>query len=62
MGPQILTDSFISSRTTLKVASQKATESIPLILEPQAAYYADPVIVLDFQSLYPSIMVAYNIW
>ena len=35
-------------------------ECIPLTLEPESQFYADPVIVLDFQSLYPSIMIAYN--
>ncbi|ETO25010.1 hypothetical protein RFI_12134 [Reticulomyxa filosa] len=34
---------------------------IPLVMEPESRVYTDPVIVLDFQSLYPSIMMAYNI-
>ncbi len=33
---------------------------MPLIMEPQSAFYTSPVVVLDFQSLYPSIMIAYN--
>ncbi|CAH1777995.1 unnamed protein product [Owenia fusiformis] len=41
-------------------AQQKAPECIPLTLEPQSRFYSNPVIVLDFQSLYPSIMIAYN--
>ena len=41
-------------------ARQKAPECIPLTLEPQSRFYTDPVVVLDFQSLYPSIMIAYN--
>lgn len=32
-----------------------------MIMEPQSQFYTDPVVVLDFQSLYPSIMIAYNI-
>lgn len=33
---------------------------MPLVMEPQAAFYTSPIVVLDFQSLYPSVMVAYN--
>src|SRR5688572_651568 len=36
-------------------------EVIPLVCEPQSRFYSDPVIVFDFQSLYPSIIIAYNI-
>lgn len=39
---------------------QNAAESVPLIMEPKSAYYKSPLVVLDFQSLYPSIMIAYN--
>ncbi len=38
----------------------KAPEYIPLVMEPESRFYVDPVIVLDFQSLYPSIIMAYN--
>ena len=41
-------------------AHARAPEYIPLILEPESRFYGDPVIVLDFQSLYPSIIIAYN--
>lgn len=41
-------------------AKMKAPESLPLILEPESKFYVDPVIVLDFQSLYPSMIIAYN--
>lgn len=41
-------------------ARMRAPESLPLILEPESRFYHDPVIVLDFQSLYPSIIIAYN--
>ena len=41
-------------------AHMRAPEYIPLILEPKSRFYADPVIVLDFQSLYPTIIIAYN--
>jgi DNA polymerase zeta len=35
-------------------------EVVPLIMEPQSRLYTSPVIVFDFQSLYPSIVIAYN--
>lgn len=38
----------------------RAPEYIALILEPESRFYTDPVIVLDFQSLYPSIIIGYN--
>ncbi|XP_026812686.1 DNA polymerase zeta catalytic subunit isoform X2 [Rhopalosiphum maidis] len=41
-------------------AEMNAAQSIPLIMEPESKFYTDPVIVLDFQSLYPSIIIAYN--
>ncbi|XP_043513562.1 DNA polymerase zeta catalytic subunit [Frieseomelitta varia] len=41
-------------------AQMRAPESLPLIMEPQSALYTDPLVVLDFQSLYPSIIIAYN--
>ncbi|KAF2861492.1 hypothetical protein K470DRAFT_256873 [Piedraia hortae CBS 480.64] len=43
-----------------QVGGQNALECLPLIMEPQSAFYTSPVLVLDFQSLYPSIMIAYN--
>jgi len=29
-------------------------ESLPLVMEPESRMYTSPVLVLDFQSLYPS--------
>lgn len=43
-----------------QVGSQNALECLPLVMEPQSAFYNSPVLVLDFQSLYPSVMIAYN--
>jgi len=34
---------------------------VPLTLEPPKLCYIDPVVVVDFQSLYPSVMIAYNL-
>lgn len=36
-------------------------ECLPLVMEPESGFYADPVVVLDFQSLYPSMIIAYNL-
>ncbi|PIA61591.1 hypothetical protein AQUCO_00300837v1 [Aquilegia coerulea] len=44
-----------------QVASQPAMECLPLVMEPESRFYSDPVIVLDFQSLYPSMIIAYNL-
>ncbi|KAF9396063.1 DNA polymerase zeta [Podila verticillata] len=43
-----------------QVGAQRALEIIPMIMEPESGFYEDPVVVLDFQSLYPSVMIAYN--
>lgn len=43
-----------------QVKKQKALECVPLVMEPESAFYKSPMVVLDFQSLYPSIMIAYN--
>ncbi|KAJ7783795.1 hypothetical protein DFH07DRAFT_997017, partial [Mycena maculata] len=42
------------------VGRMNAAEAMPLIMEPLSAFYTSPVVVLDFQSLYPSIMIAHN--
>ncbi|EPS72654.1 hypothetical protein M569_02103, partial [Genlisea aurea] len=44
-----------------QVANQPAMECLPLVMEPESSFYADPVVVLDFQSLYPSMVIAYNL-
>ncbi|KAL7738667.1 hypothetical protein ACLKA6_006953 [Drosophila palustris] len=41
-------------------AHMRAPEYLALIMEPESRFYADPVIVLDFQSLYPSMIIGYN--
>ncbi|KAF8132341.1 hypothetical protein EV363DRAFT_1583317 [Boletus edulis] len=42
------------------VGKQNSAECMPLIMEPLSAFYNGPLVVLDFQSLYPSVMIAYN--
>ncbi|KAK7258870.1 hypothetical protein RIF29_24458 [Crotalaria pallida] len=44
-----------------QVASQPAMECQPVVMEPESGFYSDPVVVLDFQSLYPSMIIAYNL-
>ena len=44
-----------------QVAGQPALESLPLILEPTSQLFRSPVAVLDFRSLYPSIVIGYNL-
>ncbi|NXL83331.1 REV3L polymerase, partial [Alectura lathami] len=41
-------------------AHMKAPQCVPLIMEPESRFYSNAVLVLDFQSLYPSIVIAYN--
>ncbi|WFD30343.1 DNA-directed DNA polymerase [Malassezia sp. CBS 17886] len=53
---------LLPSPSRAQVGEQNAAECVPLILEPRSDVYKDPVLVLDFQSLYPSMMIAYNIW
>jgi DNA polymerase zeta len=43
-----------------EVGRQNALEAMPLIAEPKSAFYKDPLCVMDFQSLYPSVMIGYN--
>ncbi|KAF9430485.1 DNA polymerase zeta [Podila epigama] len=48
------------SPSRAQVGAQRALEFIPMVMEPESGFYEDPVVVLDFQSLYPSVMIAYN--
>ncbi|KPM42274.1 DNA polymerase zeta catalytic subunit [Neonectria ditissima] len=51
---------ILVSPSRKQVGGQNALECLPLVMEPQSAFYNSPVLVLDFQSLYPSVMIAYN--
>jgi DNA polymerase zeta len=51
---------MLLSPSRKQVAQQNALECLPLVMEPQSHFYHDPIVVLDFTSLYPSIVIAYN--
>jgi DNA polymerase zeta len=51
---------ILPSPSRKQVGQQNALECLPLVMEPQSNFYPSPVLVLDFQSLYPSVMIAYN--
>lgn len=48
------------SPTVMQRNKMRAPEALPLVMEPETNIYYDPVTVLDFQSLYPSVVIAYN--
>ncbi len=54
-------DYLLLSASKDQLKSQEPPSSLPLVREPPKNIFYSPVIVLDFQSLYPSIMIAYNI-
>ncbi|CAH2252147.1 DNA polymerase zeta catalytic subunit isoform X1 [Pelobates cultripes] len=41
-------------------SQMRAPQCIPLVMEPESKFYSNSILVLDFQSLYPSIVIAYN--
>ncbi|KPA83845.1 putative Dna polymerase zeta catalytic subunit [Leptomonas pyrrhocoris] len=51
------------SPSLMQVHRQPRIECIPLVMQPKADLYRrdDPIVVLDFRSLYPSIIIAYNL-
>ena len=51
---------ILASPSRRQVGGQNALECLPLVMEPQSDFYPSPLLVLDFQSLYPSVMIAYN--
>ncbi|WYZ45546.1 hypothetical protein EsH8_VIII_000862 [Colletotrichum jinshuiense] len=52
---------ILVSPSRKQVGGQNALECLPLVMEPQSNFYSSPLLVLDFQSLYPSVMIAYNL-
>ncbi|KIW63469.1 hypothetical protein PV04_10305 [Phialophora macrospora] len=51
---------MLVSPSRRQVGGQNALECLPLVMEPRSDFYTSPMLVLDFQSLYPSVMIAYN--
>jgi DNA polymerase zeta len=51
---------ILLSPSRAQVNHMRAAECLPLIMEPISRFYTSPVVVLDFQSLYPSIIIAHN--
>lgn len=51
---------LLKTPTEADVRHMRAAQGLPLTMEPVSNYYKDPIIVLDFQSLYPSMIIAYN--
>ena len=49
------------SATRDQLINQDPPKFTPIVMEPPKNIFYNPVIVLDFQSLYPSIMMAYNL-
>ena len=60
VSPLHLPDACSKINRPAQVGKQNAAECMPLVMEPYSAFYKGPVVVLDFQSLYPSVMIAYN--
>ncbi|OZJ05850.1 hypothetical protein BZG36_00882 [Bifiguratus adelaidae] len=52
---------LLLSPSRKQVGEQRAAECLPLVMEPESRFYPSPLLVLDFQSLYPSVMIAYNL-
>ncbi|KAI9654687.1 MAG: DNA polymerase zeta [Trizodia sp. TS-e1964] len=51
---------MLVSPSAKQIGGQNALECLPMVMEPASGFYNSPVLVLDFQSLYPSIIIAYN--
>ncbi|KAG0641773.1 ribonuclease H-like domain-containing protein [Tuber brumale] len=54
-------ESFILvSSSRAQVRQRNALECLPQVMEPFSRFYTSPVVVPDFQSLYPSVMIAHD--
>ena len=52
---------LLLSATREQLIYQSPPKFTPIVMEPPKNIFYNPIIVLDFQSLYPSIMIAYNL-
>ena len=60
-GKSTSSSSFLAvSPSRAQVKSMMAARAMPLTLEPASGLWVDPVMVFDFQSLYPSLMISHN--
>lgn len=55
-----LRNTLLDSVSKEAVHEMRPLECVPLVMEPESSYFKSPLLVLDFQSLYPSIIIAYN--
>ena len=52
---------LLLSASHAQVRAQPALECLPLVMEPESGFSWDPVLVLDFKGMYPSLIFAHNI-
>jgi DNA polymerase elongation subunit (family B) len=58
--PTVVPDKYVPFNTAKKkVKGKKYTGAV--VIDPEPGVYSDPIITLDFESLYPSIMMAHNL-
>jgi len=52
---------IMPSASRAQLRTQPALEEIALNMNPVSTFYKDPVAVLDYRSLYPSVVIGYNL-
>ncbi|ELP87368.1 DNA polymerase zeta catalytic subunit, putative [Entamoeba invadens IP1] len=53
-------DFELFSPTPEDLEGSRPTTCVPLVMEPVCGFHENPVVVLDFLSMYPTTMIAYN--